>query len=143
MIIVPQTPEQLNELYQFLRTHSYVQWSNGLRLVGWESNDKLQMVVGMDGKVGRVAQLHVAMAEGFKYTPKEMLRTVFEGVFSQVDQILGVVNSLNTKAMDYDLHLGFTEIARLPGMHDDGGDLVILGMKAYECRYLRKEELAA
>jgi hypothetical protein len=45
-----------------------------------------------------------------------------------VEKAIGVLNSLNTKAVEYDKKLGFTEIVRLEGMHDDGGDLVVLNM---------------
>jgi hypothetical protein len=37
-----------------------------------------------------------------------------------------------------DLHLGFRELYRLPGMHDDGADLVLLGMTKSECRYINQ-----
>jgi hypothetical protein len=40
--------------------------------------------------------------------------------------------------MNYDKKLGFTEVVRLEGMHDDGGDLVVLEMNKADCRWIRE-----
>ena len=48
-----------------------------------------------------------------------------------------------TKAMDYDKKLGFNEVLRFAGMHDDGGDLVVLEMNKANCRWIRELKHAA
>ena len=58
------------------------------------------------------------------------------------EMIIGVVNSKNVAALKYDLHLGFKELFRIPKMHDDDGDVVILGMTRDECKYLDQKEAA-
>lgn len=128
----------------FLSAHALVQPTRDLRVIGWVTENKLRMVVGLNAFIGGVCQIHVAMEPGYEFTPKAMLEYVFFEVFNvlKVKQLLGIVNSHNRKAMVYDKHLGFSEITRLPGMHDDGGDLVLLGMKAEDCRYLDKEMAA-
>jgi hypothetical protein len=59
----------------------------------------------------------------------------YAGVHPSADmRCIGWVS--DEKAMRMDLHLGYHEIFRLPGMHEDGGDLIVLAMKKTECRYL-------
>ena len=146
MITIPQNKVEYDCMGAFLQALAYVKRSSDLSMVGWVTEDKLRMVVGLNGFIGGVCQIHVAMEPGYEFTPKAMLEYVFHKVFVElgVKQLLGIVNSHNRKAMVYDKHLGFSEIMRLPGMHDDGGDLVLLGMKPEECRYLdMKKEMAA
>ena len=146
MITLPSNRQEYDTMVGFLTSYAFVQATPDMRVLGWVSDNQLKMVVGLNAFIGSVCQIHVAMAPGFKFTPQEMLEYVFHQVFNvlEIKQLLGVVNSFNKHAMKYDLHLGFTEIARLPGMHDEGGDLVLFGMKADQCRHLdMTKELAA
>ena len=146
MIALPNSRQEYDEMVAFLTSRALVQPTPDLRVLGWVTENKLRMVVGLNAFIGSVCQIHVAMENGFKFTPQEMLEYVFHQIFNvlEIKQLLGVVNSFNEHAMKYDLHLGFSEIARLPGMHDEGGDLVLLGMKADQCKYLNmNKELAA
>lgn len=148
MIIYPSTPEQAAILAEFLYLHAGVERMNGMRLVGWTEQEnekpaKLLMVVGLASFIGKTCQIHVAMEKGFHFTPKVMLERVFQHVFDEfkVQKLLGIVNSKNEKAMRYDLHLGFIEEHRIRGMHDNGGDIVILSMVREQCRYLKQEKV--
>jgi hypothetical protein len=55
-----------------------------------------------------------------------------------LEKAFGIVNSLNTRAMEYDKKLGFTEAIRFPGVHCDGGDLVVFEMNKTDCRWIRE-----
>lgn len=150
MIVLPKTPDQWKAMTAFMQHYAGVYPGNDLQVIGWVSEHKLVMVVGFNGFIGKLAQIHAAYAPGWHFTPRAMLREVFHHAFNtaQLEMLLGVVNSKNVRAMKFDLRLGFRELHRLPGMHDDGGDLVLLGMKKAECRYLRervvvKEKIAA
>ena len=129
----------------FLRAYASVLATPDTQFIGWVTDDKLRMVVGLSGFIGKVCQIHVAMDPGYKFTPQEMLANVFKLVFDdfQREMLIGIVNSSNVNAMRYDLHLGFTELTRLPGMHDDGGDLVILTLKKGDCKYITQLSEAA
>jgi RimJ/RimL family protein N-acetyltransferase len=142
MVVSPNTGDQWQMLSQFLRARAGVQPSADLRMIGWIQDKKLCIVVGFNGFIGSVCQIHTAFAPGFHFAPRAMLRAVFEFAFkdAKCKKLLGVVNSNNAKAMKFDTHLGFTEEHRLPGMHDDGGDLVILSMTPEQCRYLQADE---
>ena len=140
MIIFPTNQEQWAALAEFLRDRAHVAASADMQMCAWvdQKNMALKMVVALNGFMGRVCQIHVAMEEDFHFTPKEMLAQVFNHAFNTCgrDMLLGIVNSNNLAAMKYDLNLGFEEAYRLKGMHDDGGDIVILQMTRENCRYL-------
>lgn len=139
MIVTPQNQKEYLVLAGFLQNYAGVQFSNDLRLIGWVVDDQIHLVVGLNGFIGKVCQMHVAMAPGHEFSPRAMLDFVFKTAFITLDcwKVLGVVNSNNVKAMKYDLHLGFREVLRFPRMHDDGGDIVLLEMNADECKYIQ------
>lgn len=138
MIVTSRSQAEWQAMAGFLQERAGVQPSVDLRCIGWVSEGKLVIVVGMHGFLGSVAQIHLAFAEGWTFAPREMLREVFRHAFidAKREMLIGIVNSKNGRAMKMDAHLGFKELFRLPGMHDDGGDIVVVGLKKSECRYL-------
>ena len=147
MIAYPITPDQVRTMREFVRAHALTQPTDDMQCIGWfdPATEKLLMVAAMNGFMGRICNIHIAMVPGFHFTPKAMLREVFAHAFDRLKlaKLVGLVNSNNTRAMRYDLHLGFVEEHRMPGMHDDGGDLVILSMTRAQCRYLNLPALLA
>jgi RimJ/RimL family protein N-acetyltransferase len=130
----------------FLNHYAFVAPTADMVMLGWVVDDDLKIVVGFNGFMGSVCQMHVAMRPDFRFSPKEMLRECFKYAYNvrNCKMVLGLVNSLNEAAMKYDQHLGFKELWRLPKMHDDSGDIVVLGLPKEECRYLTMfEEKAA
>lgn len=140
MIVGATNEKEWNAMVQFLNFYSGVQPSVDLKMIGWVKNNKLAMVVGFNGFFGKICNIHVAMLPEFHFTPKVMLKEVFNYVFntSQRELVLGILNSNNHEAIRYDEHLGFTELSRIPGMHDEGGDVVVLGMYKQDCKYLEE-----
>lgn len=138
MIVAPSNTDQWLTMAAFLQEHAGVQPSPELKCISWVSEGKLVIVVGFNGWIGLTAQMHVAYAPGWNFTPRQMLRESFRYAFvtGKRELLLGVVNSKNVRAMRLDIHLGFTERFRLKGMHEDGGDLVLMGMTKDECIYL-------
>jgi RimJ/RimL family protein N-acetyltransferase len=147
VIAIPRSQREWEAMAAFVRHHAGVLPNADARCIGWVSDHKLVMAVTFQAFLGKTAQIHVAMVPGWHFTPRAMLREVFHYAFdtAKLEMLLGVVNSKNVRAMRWDMHLGFRELHRLPGMHDDGGDIVLLGMKKAECRYLalREEPVAA
>lgn len=146
MVIYPKTSVQADVLAAFLHKYAYVQPTPDMKCMAWVETvngeePQLGLVVGFNAFLGKTCQIHVAMAPGFHFTPKAMLREVFHHAFNTfgVTKLLGIVNSKNVKAMNYDLRLGFREEHRMPGLHDDGGDIVLLSMTREQCRYLERK----
>lgn len=138
MIVGAKNQQEWQALAQFLHLYAHVQPSADLKMIGWVRGGELSMVVGFNGFVGKVAQIHVGMLSDFHYTPKAMLREVFGYAFNLAERklLLGIVSSKNLDAIRYNEHLGFNELWRLPDMHEDNGDIIVMGMYKHECRYL-------
>jgi hypothetical protein len=62
---------------------------------------------------------------------------------SGVEKTFAIVNSKNEKAMNFDTKLGFKEEIRFDGLHDNGGDIVILTMNKTDCKWIRELKHAA
>jgi hypothetical protein len=143
VIVFPKGPQEWKGFSEFLQHYAGVVPGRDLQMVGWESGGKLVIVVGLNAWLGKLAQIHMAYERNWHFTPRALLEEVFGYAFVRAgrEMLIGLVNSKNTKAMRMDLHLGFRELYRLPGMHDDGGDVVVLAMKKDECRYLTRRPL--
>ena len=143
MVVFPQNEENHLLLCKALYEEAHVPYSPETRVLGWLDDDTklLKLVVGFNAFLGKTAQIHVCMAEGYHFTPREMLEATFDFAFNnlKLEMLFGIVNSNNKAALKYDLHLGFEEASRFAGMHDDGGDIVVLCMLKEDCKYLQKE----
>lgn len=106
--------------------------------IGLERDGELIAGVIVDNWNGASAQMHVA-GEG-NWLNREFLFVCFDYVFRQLslNVVIGVVPSVNAKALRFDKHLGFREVLRIPNGHP-AGDLVILTMRKEDCRYLGVE----
>ena len=146
MIVTHNNMTEWTALANFLQHYAFVPPSGDLKMIGWVVDDELKGVVGFNGFLGKVCQMHVAMAPDFRFSPKAMLKACFKFAFLErkCELVLGFVNSLNEAAMRYDEHLGFKELYRIPKLHDEGGDIVVFGLRKNDCKYLTMvEELAA
>ena len=117
-----------------------VQPCGDLKALFWVNEEnKIEWVVGYTAFIGKTWQMHVVNLTQ-AYTPKAVLFGAFDYPFNYlgVEKVIAIVNSLNTRAMNYDKKLGFTEVVRFKGMHDDGGDLVVLEMNKADCRWIRE-----
>ena len=155
MIIAPSTALQLEHqknqrqmIANFMRNLAGVDPSDSTIYLGWfveskteKGSSDLAVAVALNGFMGNVCQIHVAMAPNYNYSPKEMLQAAFRYAFETLgrERLIGIVNSNNEKAMVYDKHLGFEELTRIEGAHDEGGDIVIFSMTKEQCKYLKEK----
>jgi hypothetical protein len=144
VIVKPNDGVEQYACQAFLLQHAGVSPSADARYIGWVEDNRLRVLVCYNGFVGKVCQMHIAMAPDYHYSPRAMLRECFRYAFEDCkrEMVLGVVNSLNLRTMRYDIHLGFKELYRLPKMHDDGGTLILMGMTKDECIWLNQEAVA-
>jgi hypothetical protein len=142
MLWVANTLELKDIAAKILLNEIGVQRCDDLQAIFW-ANDKNQVewVVGFTAFIGKTCQIHVVALKG-GYTPKLFLKTAFDYPFNQcgIEKIFGIVNSKNTKAMEYDQKLGFKEAIRFTGVHEDGGDLVVFEMNKADCRWIRERK---
>tara|TARA_R100001129_G_scaffold186433_1_gene178149 strand:+ start:1835 stop:2245 length:411 start_codon:yes stop_codon:yes gene_type:complete len=136
MVVEPKSQELSARI---LYERALVQPTNDLKSLLWYSKrGTIDWVVGYTAWIGKTVQMHVACVGEYKYTPKSLLHAAFDYPFNKcgVGIVFGVVNSLNDKVLKYDIKLGFTEKMRWEGMHDDGGDLILLEMHKRDCKWI-------
>lgn len=124
----------------YLYEHAGVQSCADFQALFWVGeNDQIEWVIGYTAFIGKTCQMHMVNLKG-GYTPKKLLFAAFDYPFNflGIEKTFGIVNSLNTKAMEYDQKLGFKEAIRFAGMHCDGGDLVVFEMNKSDCRWIRE-----
>lgn len=143
MIVIATDPDTRAIAAEALRREAGVKLSPDFQAIIWANKDTrmLEWVVGYDSFLGKTCQMH--MVNFFtRRTPRALLEIAFDYPFNQLGlkAVLGVVNSTNEKAMKYDLHLGFKEVARLVGLHDDGGDIVLFRMNREDCRWIKERK---
>lgn len=106
----------------------------------WVDPDDRQIkwVVGFDSFVGKTCQIHTVNL-GLQSMPRLLIWAGFDYPFNQLGlkTIVSTVNSTNERAMKYNNKLGFKEVLRLEGCHEDDGDIVIFRMNKKDCRWLR------
>lgn len=95
------------------------------------------IAVGYNGFIGRTCCMHVVIQKPELMSPR-IVRDAFTFPFEKCgcEAVLGMVDSTNAEALDFDRRLGFTELTRIPNGGLDG-DLVIFRMLRGECRWLR------
>jgi len=140
VIVAANTTDRMLAAKGILRNQAGVVPTPDLQALMWvnPTTTEIEWVVGFDGFVGKCCQMHVVNLSGSP-TPRKYLWACFDYPFNQagMEFVTGIVNSNNKEAMRFDKHLGFTELARLPGAHDEGGDLVVMKMHKSECRWLK------
>lgn len=142
MLVVANTPELRNIAIQILLNEIGVQPCGDLQALFWANKEQqIEWVIGYTAFIGKTCQMHMVNLKG-GYTPKELLKAAFDYPFNQcgIEKTFGIVNSNNTKAMEYDQKLGFTEAKRFEKMHDDNGDIVVFEMNKADCRWIKERK---
>lgn len=142
MLCSANTVELKNLAMQILQKEIGVQPCADFQAIFWADEDRnIEWVVGYTAFIGKTCQMHMVNLKG-GYTPKLLLKSAFEYPFNICDlqKVFGIVNSNNTKAMEYDQKLGFKEVYRFNGVHDDGGDIVVFEMNKSDCRWIKERK---
>lgn len=135
-----------NAVQSFFADRLGLKWSDDFRGVlhvpetfknATASMDHVAIAVGYNGFIGRTCCMHVVIQQPEAMTPR-IVREAFEFPFNVCgcEVVLGMVDSVNTQALDFDRRLGFEEIARIPNGGLEG-DLIVFRMTRAECRWLR------
>lgn len=146
MLVVADSPELKQLAAEILHKEIGVQPSADQQAIFW-ANPKTEVIewcIGFTAFVGKTCQIHVVNFNK-KYTPRKLLWATFDYPFRQLglESLIGIVNSNNEQAMKYDQNLGFKEVHRFAGLHDDGGDIVVFELKKDECRFIKELPNAA
>lgn len=137
MLSWPKNDEQVIWARQFLVSRGAAYVSPSAHFIFWSVDGYPTWVVAFDDWVGKTCQMHVANSK-CRIVPRELARAVFRYAFWSLgrEMVFAMVNGRNKAALRLDRWLGFTDLIIIPGMHDDGGDLVVLKMPKSDCRWL-------
>jgi RimJ/RimL family protein N-acetyltransferase len=138
-------PEALQIAANILLREIGVEPCGDLKAIFWvNENNEIEWVVGYTAFIGKTCQMHVVNLCG-KPINRSLVQTAFDYPFNYcgVEKTFAVVNSKNEKAMNFDTKLGFKEEIRFDGLHDNGGDIVILTMNKTDCKWIRELKHAA
>lgn len=105
--------------------------------IGLERAGELKAVVAFDGFSPCDCNLHVASDGSGHWLTRRFLVAVFAYPFIQLGlrRVTALVAARNTRALRFDLHLGFDyEGCCRDALPDD--DLLVLGMTRAQCRFL-------
>lgn len=108
--------------------HCFALWRNGELKAGCLFTDYTRAAI----------QMHIV---GFKrgWLDRTFLWVCFDYPFNQlgVHRVFGRMDGANRQVLDFTRKLGFTEVARIPGVYPyPPGDLVIASMPRSRCRWL-------
>ena len=146
MLVVANSPELKQLAAEILNKEIGVQPSADQQAILWANPETkvIEWCIGFTAFIGKTCQIHVVNFNK-KYTPRKLLWATFDYPFRQLglESLIGIVNSNNEQAMKYDQNLGFKEVHRFVGLHDNGGDIVIFEMKKDECRFVKELANAA
>jgi hypothetical protein len=103
------------------------------------SMDHVAVAVGYNSFIGHTCCLH-SVIQRPDLVSRRMVRETFEFPFNTCgcEAVLGLVDSSNLPALNFNTKLGFKEVYRVPNGGLDG-DLIIMQMLRGDCRWLRKE----
>ncbi len=101
--------------------------------------DDVAVAVGFDGWIGHTCLMHVVIQKPDMLT-RHMIREAFDYIFNTcgMNCVLGMVDSTNHPAVEFDTRLGFREVHRISQGGIDG-DMIIFSMQKQDCRWIRKE----
>ncbi len=108
-----------------------------VRAIGWRENEVLRAVTLYDGFSECDCNIHIASDGKPHWLNRGFLVAAFMHPFVQwkLRRVTGLVPAKNTRALRFDLHLGFVREGYLRhALPDD--DLVLLGMLRENCRFI-------
>lgn len=105
-------------------------------VISRSSGEKLLGGVIFYDYTGRSIAVHVA---GFApiWMNRDILWVTFDYAFRQLkcSSVLSAIRSSNSKALAFNLRLGFKEVAIIPEVYPDG-DMVITRLRGEDCKWL-------
>lgn len=119
---------------------SMVWGPEGRECVGIVDGERILGAVLFEDYAGLSMKCHVAIAN--EHAPIRKLITAaarYAFIDIGVEKLVGIVNSNNKRALNFDLRIGFDACAILPRMYADGGDAVILMMERKNCVWIPAE----
>ena len=106
-------------------------------LVAYDEQGKIVAVAAFDGFTDDSCNAHVAIDNALVIRAG-FLNEVFRHLFVVCDlkRVFGLVPANNRKALNFDLKIGFTEVARIPDGFETGVDYAVVRLDKEDCRWI-------
>jgi hypothetical protein len=106
-------------------------------IVAYDEHGKIVAMAAFDGFTADSCNAHVAITNPLVIRAG-FLNEVFRHLFVVCDRkrVFGLVASNNRKALNFDLKIGFTEVARIPDGYETGVDYVVVRLDKEDCRWI-------
>ena len=120
------------------KTH-LIACSDSEGLVAYDDKDTIVACCVADSFTVDACSVHIAIdnptviRDGFL---NEIARHLF--LYKDRKRIFGLIPSNNDKALKFDLHIGFEEVARVPNAIQEGIDYIVVCMERDTCRWLEE-----
>ena len=126
-----------------------IEWAQGVvgckfrgdaKAIGCVSGDEILAVTVFDGFSECDCNMHIASNGTGYWMSRSLLVASFSYPFIQLNlrRVTGLVPASNTKALQFDYHLGFKLEGRCRNALPDD-DIIVLGMLREECPYIPKK----
>lgn len=138
MVIIPKGKDK-EAAEKILYEGTFTKSSPDLQLLVWIDKKRyIKWVVGYNNHKQDTLQIHITSVLGCRYTPRELLVSMFDYPFNVVgvNMLIGVVNGLNKDVIEFAKRLNFIEINRFEKMHANGGDIVTLVLPKQKCKFI-------
>jgi hypothetical protein len=114
----------------------------GLVMIDLDKHATVAAMV-MDNVMPNSVQAHFVVTDNMALR-HSFLEECFDLVFNEMGKkfMYGLVPGDNEKALAFNKHIGFTELARMPEAYADGIDYVIMELRKENCKHLPLEEAA-
>lgn len=124
-------------ILEFINRHRPLEFIQGMRGIGLERDGELVCGIIYEGYNYRSIWAHIAAEEGGTWLNRKYLKFCCDYPYKHcgVQFILGYMDADNEQALRFAQHLGFREECRIRQAATDGGDILILKMSRYDCRY--------
>lgn len=140
MILMPKSDIDCSRCADFMRLRCALRYSDETRYLVWLRAGRLAWCVAFEGWLGTSCRVHVARDPHLQsnFIPRELMHAVFDYAFNygNMQLLFGVVSGEDEHVLKLDKWLGFVEVARFPGVHEHGHDLVLLTMWRHQCKLL-------
>ena len=108
-------------------------------IVAWKDNE-IRAVVVADQFKSDTCSVHIAIDDPMCVRAGFLSEVAYHlFVVCGRRAIFGTVPSKNAKALKFDEHIGFKEVARISGVFGEGEDCVVMEMSREDCRWLPEE----
>jgi RimJ/RimL family protein N-acetyltransferase len=130
----------LTELYEwawFQKLARPVRCEDSQGIVAYNDAGKIVAMAVFDGFTVDSCTAHVGITNPLVIRAG-FLNEVFDHLFNTCDlkRVFGLVPSNNTKALKFDLKIGFTEVARIPDGFETGVDYAVVRLDKEDCRWI-------